>query len=91
MALAVGADPTEALAAAEQPVTSAAIAAMVAEFNQGSGQLDSGSAAGLADEIERIRGLRSVPPGDRIRMVKALVGLYEEQAAAEQAGGAAEQ
>lgn len=34
----------------------------------------------LADEIDRIRGMKGIPPADRIRMVRALVDLYEEEA-----------
>lgn len=33
----------------------------------------------LADEIERISDLRGITPGDRIRMIKALVKVYREQ------------
>ena len=39
------------------------------------------SGDGLADEIERIRKMTSISPADRIRMIRALMDLYEEQAA----------
>lgn len=41
-----------------------------------------GPDAVLADEIERISELRGITPGDRMRMIRALVKVYQEQSEA---------
>jgi transcriptional regulator with XRE-family HTH domain len=84
MALAVDVDPTAALEAAGQEINPRAVESLVADVRRRmvASLDDTGPADGLVDEVERIRGLRSIPPGDRIRMVRALVALYEEQAQA---------
>jgi hypothetical protein len=42
-------------------------------------QPDRGADGDLADEIERISELRGITPGDRMRMIRALVKVYREQ------------
>lgn len=79
MAAAVGVDPAQALkAAGRADVSAASIAAILDEIQRPapSAQVDS-----LVEEIERIRHLRGITPDDKIRMVKAIVDLYEERAA----------
>lgn len=80
MADAVGVDPAKALEAAGRVGVSAeSIAAMLQEIRQPATEA---KAASPVDEIERIRNLRGVSPDDKIRMVRAVVDLYEERAAA---------
>ncbi len=40
---------------------------------------DRGADGDRADEIERISELKGITPGDRMRMIKALVKVYREQ------------
>lgn len=81
MAQAVGVNPAKALSVAGRShVSEESIAAMLNEIRQPSAP--SGPAQGaLVDEIERIRGLRGISPKDKIRMVRAIVDLYEESEA----------
>jgi hypothetical protein len=79
MALAVDVDPAEAIQAAGMTATPQAIAAVVADLQAPpAAPASSTAASALADEIERIRDLRGISPKDRIRMVRAVVDLYEE-------------
>lgn len=81
MATAVGVEPGEALRAAGYEVTEESLIAMLRD-GEASSPRPPVQSQKLVDEIERIKGMRHIPPNDRIRMVRALVDLYEEQAAA---------
>jgi hypothetical protein len=82
MALAVQVDPAEALEVAGMPASPQAIEAVVSDLQArrdppAEEPPDTGS---LVDEIERIKNLRGISPKDKIRMVRAIVDLYEESA-----------
>jgi hypothetical protein len=78
MANAVGVDPGDALEAAGfEDVSRASINAVLQELHQPEPPVAT-EAGSLVDEIERIRHLRGISPKDRIRMVRAVVDLYEE-------------
>ena len=81
MALAVRADPGEALEAAGTPTEPEAIREIMADLEARARRGPSGtaSAAGLAEEIERVNKL-PLPPEQRIRIANALIQMYEEQA-----------
>lgn len=82
MALAVGVEPGEALQAAGVDASEQSVEAMVAEARQpAAAPVVRPGARKLVDEIERIKGMRSISPKDRIRMINAIVDLYEEQTA----------
>jgi hypothetical protein len=83
MSLAVGVDPAQALRAAGAEASDVSVAAMVAEVHQPrAAAAPRPDTRKLVDEIERIRDMRGIPPEDKIRMVNAIVDLYEERAAA---------
>lgn len=85
MALAVGADPAEALAAAGLPGDGVeTIAADLAAEDQAR---ESAGGVDLADEIERVRALQ-IPPEQKIRITKALIRMWEERSSREPANGA---
>jgi hypothetical protein len=85
MAQAVGVDPAKALeVAGKAGVSAESIAAMLEEIRRPATGQAVPDAGALVDEIERIRHLRGISPNDKIRMVKALVDLHEERAAAAQ-------
>lgn len=77
MAAAVGADISEALAAAGLEHVSAESAAAILQELQQPAPAPRPEAGALVDEIERIKGLRGISPEDKIRMVRALIDLYE--------------
>lgn len=85
MALAIGLDPKQALAAAGMSMSDESIAKLAAEVQQRAetraAETLTGAAlsrAGLADEIERIKSL-PLPPEEKIRVAKALIDLYAER------------
>jgi hypothetical protein len=84
MALAVQVDPAEALEVAGMPASPQAIEAVVSDLQArrdpppAEEPPDTGS---LVDEIERIKNLRGISPKDKIRMVRAIVDLYEQSEA----------
>lgn len=82
MACAVNLDPTDVLTAAGTPASAESVAAMVEDLQRSRAPRPPVKSQSLVDEIERIKKMRQIPPADRIRMVNALVDLYEEQAAA---------
>lgn len=80
MALAVGVNPADALMAAGLPVED--VDALVADIQAESSAEPSHPADAMADEVERIGQLSGISARDRIRMVKALIDLYEEETSA---------
>jgi hypothetical protein len=79
MALAVQVDPAEALEVAGMPATPQAIEAVVSDLQarRDAPAATAPEGGSLVDEIERIKNLRGVSPKDKIRMVRAIVDLYE--------------
>jgi hypothetical protein len=88
MALAVGVDPADALTAADITATPESVAALIEEARNRPRMtvIEGGGGDALADEIERIRGL-PISAKARIRMMQALVDVYEEVAHAEKDDG----
>ncbi|GAA2696318.1 helix-turn-helix domain-containing protein [Actinoplanes palleronii] len=85
MASAVGVDPGDALEAAGFiRLSDEHVAAILRETEEPKPSVADASRS-LVDEIERIRNLRGVSPDDKIRMIRALVDLHEERAAATEA------
>jgi hypothetical protein len=80
MALAVEVDPAEALKAAGIDATSEAVQAIVRDARTPKEPAAAGARPGLAEEIERIRGL-PLDPDDKIRIANALIALYAERGA----------
>jgi hypothetical protein len=84
MAHAVGVEPAEALeVAGRADVSAESIAAMLQEIRRPAVGVQADSPV---DEIERIRNLRGVSPDDKLRMIRAVVDLHEERAAAAHQG-----
>jgi hypothetical protein len=85
MAMAVEVDPTEALKTAGMDIPAEEVSAMI-ELRRRPKLVQSAEPAtnrGPADEIDRIRNLRGISPKDKIRMVQAILDLYEESAETE--------
>lgn len=80
MALAVEIDPGEALTAAGLPVRPEHLDALIQDVRRGLRTREPEGGDRMAAEIERIQGL-PLSASDRLRMIRALVKLYEEQAA----------
>jgi hypothetical protein len=80
MAMAVQVDPAEALEVAGMPASPTAIEAVVSDLQarRDPPAAEAPDIGSLVDEIERIKGLRGISPKDKIRMVRAIVDLYEE-------------
>jgi hypothetical protein len=81
MALAVNADPAQALHTAGQPASEEVVNALLSEVRQ---RLDgsrsrTGTGSGLAAEIERVAQL-PLPAEEKIRVANALIEMYEERA-----------
>lgn len=82
MALAVNADPTEALQAAGLDATPSVVSRLVAQTQTSVGaDLDED----LVAEIERIKGLR-MSTEHKLRMIRALIDTYVEDQEARDAG-----
>lgn len=81
MALAVNADPAEALDAADAPTSSEGIKAIVAELQARADARTAtgGAVSGLAEEIERVERL-PLPPTEKIRVAQAIIRMFAEQA-----------
>jgi hypothetical protein len=83
MANAVGVDPNDALEAAGFiRLKNDQIAAILRELESPNPAV-SDAPNNPADEIDRIKNLRGVSPRDKIRMVQAILDLYEESAETE--------
>lgn len=78
MALAVEVDPAAALNAAGLTTSPEGVAALVSDARRRSVEPRT-APAGLVAEIERIKGM-SLDPSDKIRIVTALLDLYQEKA-----------
>jgi hypothetical protein len=79
MALAVEVEPGSALETAGKPATDEALAALVSEAKRPRATDPRRPVSGLAEEIDRIKGL-PLDPNDKIRIANALIELYEESA-----------
>jgi hypothetical protein len=77
-ALAVGADPAQALTAAGLPGTPDAVRTFT-EGAQRAKARPAGAVTGLADEIERVRAL-PLDAKERLRVTREIISMYEDLA-----------